>query len=360
MDPTKSDKTEPSPQPPPFVADEDGDLILRIGSTEGTKDPERDFRVCSAAMRRSSPVFKKMLFGPWVESKANATDGGAQWIVHLPEDEPAPFQVLLAIIHGLFSQAKVTKVGLLYQMMIIVDKYDLFHLITPFAQKWNDEAKIGVNKRQGADTPHLCELHLAYIAWGMGDEHQLAYQVRHLVLDCAVDEAGELIYPWGAPTPNTNLSAMDHLGPPDLLEVVAKHRLTIIGAILEAFNKEVQTRLHGNVCRCSNHYNTNERMKCDQQVLGGIWKGLVRRNRPNVPRVEATEEHMSPHDLVREFQAIFDGIPALDGNHPRCGPSTSFKETAREIMMRPEYRVAGILTPEWKARMEKQRKKLGF
>lgn len=47
--------------------DPDGDMLLRIGSE--VNEPTSDFIVCSASLRRASPVWKAMLFGPWLESK---------------------------------------------------------------------------------------------------------------------------------------------------------------------------------------------------------------------------------------------------------------------------------------------------
>jgi hypothetical protein len=44
-------------------------------------------------MRRASPVWKAMLFGPWQELKPAHGD----WIADLPEDKPWSFKIVFAM-----------------------------------------------------------------------------------------------------------------------------------------------------------------------------------------------------------------------------------------------------------------------
>ena len=76
------------------MVDAEGDLLLNVGAKLAGVKPW-SFRVCSAALRRASAVWKSMLFGPWVEAKPAEGD----WTVNLPEDNPESFNVLLAIFH---------------------------------------------------------------------------------------------------------------------------------------------------------------------------------------------------------------------------------------------------------------------
>lgn len=52
--------------------DAGGDLILRVGTDFSVETAGRDFKVCSAALRRASHVCKAMLFGPWKEARPEA------------------------------------------------------------------------------------------------------------------------------------------------------------------------------------------------------------------------------------------------------------------------------------------------
>ncbi|KAK1634663.1 hypothetical protein BDP81DRAFT_395941 [Colletotrichum phormii] len=98
-------KLPKSPQPPLpelVIFDERGDLYLHVGT------PPVPLRVCSRSLARACPVFAKMLYGAWKESRpqiadkktetGSATEGEASegeaaekkkakdWIIELPED----------------------------------------------------------------------------------------------------------------------------------------------------------------------------------------------------------------------------------------------------------------------------------
>ncbi|KAK4193214.1 hypothetical protein QBC35DRAFT_468892 [Podospora australis] len=115
---------QPSVVHPTKILDPDGDLKIAVGADHSTD--EHTFRVCSATMRRASPVWKAMLFGPWVEAKPK---NGDPWSVKLPDDDPEALGVLLAIVHGqnqheLFP--KFMTLELLYDILIVSDKYVFF------------------------------------------------------------------------------------------------------------------------------------------------------------------------------------------------------------------------------------------
>ncbi|KAK4170053.1 hypothetical protein QBC43DRAFT_295745 [Cladorrhinum sp. PSN259] len=339
---------EPYPKPSTFVADEDGDLILRIGSSGSTKEPQRDFIVCSATLRRSSPVFKKMLFGPWAESKPNATKDGNQWIVQLPEDDPAAFEVPIAIMHGLFSLVSLAKVPGIRRMLY---------------QKWMDRAKDAATNDPDAGKPHSCEIQLTYLAWKFGDEQLFTAQVHHLISACAVDEQGRLIYTYGKPPTSKILSDLDYLGPPDLIDIMAAHRLAKIGCTLDAFNKPINARLSSESPVC---FHIRKSMQCHDMVLGAILKRFAKHKGGSLgPLVDSpTEVKSSPTDLGLQLSNLFYQIqpceiwtrkPMLLDRHESCLPGPAFTKFLVEYSTRTQ-----ILTPEWKARMAKQREKLGL
>jgi hypothetical protein len=123
---------KPKAAPPATVMDPDGDLLLRVGA-ELPGVQTTDFRVCSAAMRRASQVWKSMLFGPWSEAKPKK----GTWVVNLPEDNPTALLVILTIIHGRFSDVpRGMWLPQLYDVLIALDKYDLMGLIQPWYKYW--------------------------------------------------------------------------------------------------------------------------------------------------------------------------------------------------------------------------------
>ncbi|KAF4420404.1 hypothetical protein CFRS1_v015485 [Colletotrichum fructicola] len=96
----------PTPTPTPTtIFDSKGDLHLVVGSDVRDRDPST-FLVCSKALARASPVFEKMLFGPFAESRSSPESSKQEpaWVVHLPEDDPDHMEAVLNILHFNFKE----------------------------------------------------------------------------------------------------------------------------------------------------------------------------------------------------------------------------------------------------------------
>jgi hypothetical protein len=76
------------------IFDPHGDLRLVVG------EEKAESLVCSRSLARASPIFNKMLFGFFYESKPAKGDRR----VELPEDDPYALCFLLNIIHGRFDR----------------------------------------------------------------------------------------------------------------------------------------------------------------------------------------------------------------------------------------------------------------
>lgn len=118
------------------VIDPDGDLYLHIPDTDPASPVTLwEFRVCSAALRRRSPVWKRMLFGPWKERRPTNED--TDWIVELFKDCPQAMQLVLNIIHGNFDMVPRLPFGSLrqlYDFQVVADKYDVVSIFKPWSQ----------------------------------------------------------------------------------------------------------------------------------------------------------------------------------------------------------------------------------
>lgn len=120
------------------VFDELADLRLDVG-----KYPT-SYMVCSKAMARASPAFKGMLYSSFAESKPSS----GEWVVHLPDDDPRAFAIILDILHArtdkvpmnlqAFGSPKPAPCpsALLYHLAVIADKYCLVHLLRPWVNSW--------------------------------------------------------------------------------------------------------------------------------------------------------------------------------------------------------------------------------
>lgn len=175
----KEDKSPPAP----WCFDENGDLTLVVG------DEKRRFIVCSRSLARMSPVFQRMLYGKFCESRSSSNRPDP-WVVELPEDPPAATEWMLWIVHGSFRRVPaVLKELELLSVLIFVDKYDMTESIRPFIRRW----KASLYSWPPRVSDHDC-LALVRIAWELGDSDALDEIAKKLVLDSVVNKEGQLCH----------------------------------------------------------------------------------------------------------------------------------------------------------------------
>lgn len=201
--PTHTEPKMPSHSDLPIdPIDPDGDLLLLVGRELSAGVQGRLFKVCSAAMRRSSSVWKRMLFGQWAEAKPAQGD----WLVELPEDDPTPVLTLLWIIHGKFEKVPLdTQLSFLRDILIIADKYDLMHTIRPWAGTW---MKVVTRSQNLTPIGRTMRLHTA---WELGCKDVVEEEMSNLVfnLECH----GPLMFYYEG----RQLIFSNPCGPPDLI-----------------------------------------------------------------------------------------------------------------------------------------------
>lgn len=120
--------------------DDTGELILE------NRTPKTSCRVCPKTLARVSPFFKAMLYAGFAESKPQHGD----WVVRLPEDKITGCSIILNIIHGHADKVPVWSsdfaqylepgktndsppLNMIYETAWIADKYNLVHLLPPWA-----------------------------------------------------------------------------------------------------------------------------------------------------------------------------------------------------------------------------------
>jgi len=178
--------------------DEDGDLQLKVTTESGIF--VRNFIVCSRTMGRSSPVWKKMLFGNFKEAKPTR----GEWIVSLQEKDLTAFLTILNIIHGIFDEVpEEPSIERLYQILALTDKYDMVKKLRPWAASWS-------SLLTRWEEEHNLE-RLVFVAWELGQEQVFCPLVERLVLGSYMDSDGRLVMPSGS-----HLEDLDHIGPQDL------------------------------------------------------------------------------------------------------------------------------------------------
>jgi hypothetical protein len=372
---------------PRHSIDNDGDLLLRVGARHGPENP-LEFKVCSATMRRASPVWKNMLFGPWKEAKPAQGD----WIVELPEDKPSTIKTLLSIIHGLFANVpKSVTLPVLNDILILADKYDVIHIVRPWAGTWAEAVKNPKSSKATASIPtyyyghplssavpvleltgkdHVMRIHAA---WELGCEDVVSAEITDFVFNLSVVGGKTTWYYYKF----ESLEFHSHFGPPDLvgkslcpisacgfinatLEIVKGLRLSLIQTLLDFYHEVVESRTQSTPACTYGGYSSfgrNERQLCDTVILGGIWQCLKKASLESLP-VKAEDYCHSANVLMQTLSGMFANLPCLHQSRQDCSPVKKYSEF--ETKMKEDERWKNVLRPHHKERMAAQRGKTGL
>lgn len=116
--------------------DPDGDLRLLVG------EKKVPFIVCAKTLARSAPVWKTMLYGPFLESK-RPEEGQGEWTIELPEDDQAALEVVLHLIHGQPHKLPNMTVDLAFEVTVLTNKYNMTSCLWLVAKEWLEELPKG-------------------------------------------------------------------------------------------------------------------------------------------------------------------------------------------------------------------------
>lgn len=150
-----------------------------------------------------------MLFGPWQEAKP----ADRPWVVDLPEDDPSSFDAILAIVHAKFDEVPTRPpIAQLYHLLITTNKYDMLHVIKPWAHTWVKSC--GLCRPAPEKSGCLDRLMRIYIGWELGCQEAVAIGIRDFVFNLAVckDSTGAVIQ-----YNHERISMPEHCGPPDFI-----------------------------------------------------------------------------------------------------------------------------------------------
>ncbi|KAK4169796.1 hypothetical protein QBC43DRAFT_351961 [Cladorrhinum sp. PSN259] len=174
------------------VFDPEGDLILRVGGAGGSySDQPAHYRVCSATLRRTRiiPSSKPQTVS---ESVLNSVRLGSDRVTFcsLPENYKIGMEVVLAILHGNFdSLPKRPSTFVLYAIVTTAEKYELNHLIRPWAKDWFLSSVV-----PRWITTSEERFQKIYLAWQLGSEAVFVSEALVLVLQSAVNKRGWLAH----------------------------------------------------------------------------------------------------------------------------------------------------------------------
>ncbi|GJC98789.1 nuclear pore protein-like protein [Colletotrichum higginsianum] len=348
--------------------DRRGDVVFVVGSA-GDDTPARSFRVCSRTMARVSPVFDRMLFGHFAESKsavaaaaadavnaANSTDllsfpgtpaaaaapTAKEWTVHLRDDRPEAFDLFAGIAHGQYRRVpRSLSVDRLYELTVLTHYYDATPALTPWLQGWvagvgegshNAEMSSGhVARRDG----ELVMPKVLWIAWELGHKQLFEGTARRLVMESCGSLFGE----------ESGLGELSM--PPDVIERVAAIRIETIRSIMDVFrdlvSKLVLVDEGPRWCRHASYMGPH---RCESMILGSLTFCLTRAGLWPVPAAEDVEESVLTLYSTLMNLVIHDiGRPSVDGrggggssssgvvvDHAECNPRGFLMERIKNIL----------------------------
>ena len=150
-----------------------GDLVINIGQPGHASF--RSFRVCSRTLARISPVFDRMLYGSFAESKP---PGAEDWVVNLPDDKPGALGLLLRIAHGEFALVpRELSANSFYDLTVAAHYWDATKILVPWAEHWISSV-VGLMGHV-----HNRMLKLLWIAWEFGRRDLFETTARRLVME---------------------------------------------------------------------------------------------------------------------------------------------------------------------------------
>ncbi|KAH6847179.1 hypothetical protein B0I37DRAFT_445473 [Chaetomium sp. MPI-CAGE-AT-0009] len=325
------------------------------------------FRVCSRAMRRASPVWKAMLFGPWREREP---DDGQDWVVRLPHDQPVAMAVLFAIAHGrleLVPQWRNNDLGAYAPISAILsaaDKYDMLQPLLPFVHIWeyHSHPPDSSGSGDGGDYDYLVLLKRLNIWWQLGMVKEVEKNVRQLIYSITRDRLdGLLAAADNGPSIGLSLSLREVLGK------ITNLRQTAIQSTLDFFNKlvedvsckdpkercikamfgasyeeaveweEIMCLSESAVVPALYERYAQERRDCNASMLSQIW-GRLRDNGQPMPK-EAKDIYTSVDDLLDLVGRTLPSLEVFLPGHKSCNQRihTQFQAFRSELAYRYNY-----------------------
>ncbi|TDZ67513.1 hypothetical protein CTRI78_v002771 [Colletotrichum trifolii] len=279
--------------------DPDGNLILLVGAQlPDKKDSPSSFRVCASALRRSSPVWKSMLFGPWKESKP----ASGTWSVDLPEDDPDALEVLLNIVHANFPLVPYEPDLLLLEGVLrLANKYDMVKALRPWSQAWLDVAKGSSGEENGRRM-----LSVVYVGRELGQVELQMNMMQKLVVEAANNENGQLVTKDG-------FALVDDGS--DLFAEILGLQQDVLKALPAQLNEVIRALPFGSG-RC---VRTDDKSLCNFIMLGSIFKRMAHA-RLSVSLNLVADADESIAELSTSIRFIAEGMTALTG-HQTCNPA---------------------------------------
>ncbi|KAI0550338.1 hypothetical protein F4679DRAFT_207908 [Xylaria curta] len=322
--------------PPKSSLDPEGDLCLQVGESATC------FTVCSRTLARTSHFWNVLINGEFKESKKfSSRDDGSQWTIPLPEDDPRPMALLLNIIHGRFDQVPryecVLNIRDLYDISVVTDKYDMAHVIRPWASGWLRSAHRLNECSYLFLREQYCHEQL-WIYWELGDKANFEKVANILLLNSSA------------------ISTLRYKGvqePPDIYEIIEETRLSILKKLLTALENIIEGLIRKDKKLCAKSQKEQKSQgDCLASMLGTGIQSLYSNGLWPIPK-PADAKYLSVSSLSKTLQKV--EIEGHFGEHHRCSQKLSLQNKVDEILRN----IPSLLTKGHLSHLESQAKKSG-
>ncbi|KAI1329191.1 hypothetical protein F5Y16DRAFT_366979 [Xylariaceae sp. FL0255] len=334
-------------RPNEIVIDPDGDLRLKVGqpkciiplesSDDGCSDhsdllsdsDDEDcdyhehllpiiYRVCSKTLSRASRVRKVLLYGGFSESRASCASG-SDWIVELPDDDSGAMFLALNIIHSRFESipraTDVIDIEKLYRITVLTDKYDLAHILRPWASTWMEHLrkKRHLQKKQKGPPIILDLERMLWISWELGDQSFFTSIARCIVRYSCANAAGDLQNNNGLEMTKLFSATLE---PPGMYDLIKPARLSLISTLYTPFTDLFVSLLSKQSRCCKAEPQSSENWKCERTMLGNLTATLVEGD--CWPSLTPATSEKSAYEICKELEKAETASLLPGDQHSDC------------------------------------------
>ncbi|KAJ2969301.1 hypothetical protein NUW58_g10021 [Xylaria curta] len=190
-----------------------------------------------------------MLYGEFEERKKPRPGGGnferTEWTIKLPEDNPTALALLLNIVHGRFdvvpSYEDLLYIRDLYNVSVVTDKYDMTHILQPWARGWMRSTLCSTELTGGSLREQYCQERL-WISWELGDRANFEEIAKVLLLTSCLSIRD-----------TNSLRCAGVFEPPEIYDIIEQTRLDTIKALLAPFDNTIQGLITKDATLCRKH-----------------------------------------------------------------------------------------------------------
>ncbi|KAI1302211.1 hypothetical protein F5Y03DRAFT_212341 [Xylaria venustula] len=333
--------------PPQSCLDPKGDLSLNVGLY-----PAKSFTVCSRTLARVSPFWDKMLYGDFIEGKKpHAHDNCLEWTVNLPDDNSMAMGLLLSITHGRFDVVPgyedLLYVRDLYEISVITDKYDMAHVLQPWAKGWLRSTLCSTELIGQSLRDQYCHERL-WISWALGDKANFKEIAKIMLLNS-----------FASIRDSNSLRCAGVFEPPEIYNIIEQTRLDTVKALLAPFHNILEGLITNDRTLCKKYKKgKNYPNTCLPSMLGTGIQSLHSVGLWPIPQpAEIPWSVLTLSDKLKNVKIEGKGYPeAEDGHVHKCSQRPTLQVEIERVL----NSIPSLLTEEHECHLERQARKSGI